>query len=97
MLVIIHDVGLVMQADGICLDIIEGKINVVGIIGEDVAEVLFQDIGHGRKLHLGGNLRFEFRGHVRDQPEFIIQVVVRLAVVRVLVNQGTTCTDCHDK
>ena len=38
MLVIIHDVGLVMQADGICLDIIEGKINVVGIIGEDVAD-----------------------------------------------------------
>ena len=94
-LVCVHDVGLVVKNNGVFLYVVERKVNIVGIVGENAAQMLFEGCCSGREFNLGRELGLQFRGHVGNQAKLVVQMVIGFAIAHILVNKAAAACKCN--
>ena len=88
-LVGIHDMLVVLQTGRVALRVVERQIDIVGEVGEDIAQLGTQRLGDVQ-VGLRGELRLQLGGHVRHQAQLIVHLRLLDAVAQVLVDHRTT-------
>ena len=94
-LISIHDMLIMLQTGRVTLCVVEREVDIVGIVGEDIIEVILQGVGQldiRFRIQLGPQLS----GHVRHERQLIVELRLlrRLhAVAQILIDHRTAWQD----
>ena len=83
-----------MKPYHILLHVVEGKVYIVGVIGENTLEMVLDGVSDGRQLYLRRKLGLQFRGKVGHKTKFIVNLVVGLTVCKIFIHQGAARKGC---
>ena len=89
----VHDMLVMLQTGRVALRIVEREVDIVGIVGEDIVEVILQGLGQ-LDVRLRGQLGLQLCGHVRHQRQLIVHLRLLRglhAVAEVFVDYRARC------
>ena len=80
--------GLVVKAQRVLHNVVEGKVHVVGMVREDSLQMVLDGRSNSCQFYLRRELGLQFRGKVGHKTKLVIDLMIGLTVCKVLVHQG---------